>query len=116
MECEALFKSSTRWYATPTPVIPAPMMQMSALLGRGSLLPWPASGFASGEESIQKERVGLGDGSLAGVGCSDGGVSSTLRECSSLPSISGLTGIINTLRRKQKAKKVQPLTSVNKIR
>jgi hypothetical protein len=60
--------ASERWYATPTPVIPEPMIHTSASEVNGPMLPSHASGLASGEESAQKERVGLGDGRPAGFG------------------------------------------------
>lgn len=60
--------ASERWYATPTPVIPEPMMHTSASDVNGPVLPSRASGLAPGEESAQKERVGHGDGRPAGFG------------------------------------------------
>lgn len=60
--------ASERWYATPTPVTPEPMMHTSALVTKDPALPSRASGLASGEESVQKERVGFGDGRPAGFG------------------------------------------------
>lgn len=60
--------ASERWYATPTPVIPEPMMHTSASAINGPVLPSRANILTSGEESAQKERVGFGDGKPAGFG------------------------------------------------
>ena len=55
-----------RWYAADTPVIPDPMMQMSASPVSSPSLPSSAKGLASAEELIQKDLVGLDTGSDAG--------------------------------------------------
>jgi hypothetical protein len=49
------------------PVMPDPMIHISASRVRAPSLPSVANGFASGAESIQKDFVGLGTGRLAGV-------------------------------------------------
>ena len=59
--------ASERWCATPTPVIPEPMIHTSASVVNGPVLPSRASGLASGAECAQKERVGFGDGRPAGL-------------------------------------------------
>lgn len=59
--------ASERWYATPTPVMPEPMIHTSASVVSGPVLPSRASGLASGEECAQKERVGFEDGRPAGL-------------------------------------------------
>jgi hypothetical protein len=45
-----------------TPVMPEPIMQISASAVRGPELPTRASGFTSGAPCVQKERVELGTG------------------------------------------------------
>ena len=57
-----------RWYAADTPVMPEPMMQISASEVREPVLPAFASEFAAGES--QKDWVGLwmGSGSVLGLG------------------------------------------------
>jgi len=60
-------------HASRVPVIPEPIIQMSASEVRVPSLPSAANGFASGVELIQKDFVGLGAGRLAGgceLGCS----------------------------------------------
>ena len=54
-----------RWYAANTPVMPEPMMHISASEVREPLLPAFASEFAS--EESQKNRVGLWMGSRVGL-------------------------------------------------
>jgi hypothetical protein len=55
-----------RWYATATPVMPLPTMQMSASAVSAPVLPSDASGFAPGAESVQKDLEGFGTGRDAG--------------------------------------------------
>ena len=54
-----------RWYAADTPVMPEPMMHISASEVREPVLPAFASEFASGES--QKDWVGLWMGSGVGL-------------------------------------------------
>lgn len=56
-----LLTAIARWYAADTPVIPDPIMQMSASSMKAPSLPSAAKGFAFGV-SIQNERVGFGTG------------------------------------------------------
>ena len=49
-----------------SPVIPDPMIHISASRVRGPSLPSKASGFASGAELVQKDGVGFSTGSPAG--------------------------------------------------